>query len=91
MVVHVNPFDTGFDENSHVMRFAAIAREVQTTAANPIVRAIRQAMIRVPVPVIERTSTTKTGMPRIVEEDFEVIEGEIFCCPNCAILEAYGF
>lgn len=32
MVVHVNPYDTGFDENSHVMRFSAIAREIQTTA-----------------------------------------------------------
>jgi hypothetical protein len=28
----VNPFDTGFDENSHVMRFAAVARSIQTTA-----------------------------------------------------------
>ncbi|WOO82439.1 Kinesin-like protein KIF23 [Vanrija pseudolonga] len=32
MVVHVNPYDTGFDENSHVMRFSAVAREIQTTA-----------------------------------------------------------
>ena len=28
MIVNVNPFDTGYDENSHVMRFAALAREV---------------------------------------------------------------
>ncbi|ORE19140.1 kinesin-domain-containing protein [Rhizopus microsporus] len=28
MVVNVNPFDTGFDENSHVMKFAAVARDV---------------------------------------------------------------
>ncbi|KAL1408789.1 hypothetical protein Q8F55_005602 [Vanrija albida] len=33
MVVHVNPYDTGFDENSHVMRFSAVAREIQTTAS----------------------------------------------------------
>lgn len=32
MMIHVNPYDTGFDENSHVMRFSAIAREIQTTA-----------------------------------------------------------
>jgi hypothetical protein len=32
MLVCVNPFDTGFDENSHVMRFAAVARSIQTTA-----------------------------------------------------------
>ncbi|KAG8985044.1 hypothetical protein FRB90_004979 [Tulasnella sp. 427] len=30
MVVNVNPYDTGFDENSHVMKFAALAREVTT-------------------------------------------------------------
>jgi hypothetical protein len=32
MIVNVNPYDTGFDENSHVMRFASIAREVSTVA-----------------------------------------------------------
>lgn len=31
MIVNVNPYDTGFDENSHVMKFAALAREVCTT------------------------------------------------------------
>ncbi|KAG8966272.1 hypothetical protein FRC05_002731 [Tulasnella sp. 425] len=30
MVVNVNPYDTGFDENSHVMKFAALARDVTT-------------------------------------------------------------
>ena len=33
MIVNVNPYDTGYDENSHVMKFAALAREVCTTAA----------------------------------------------------------
>lgn len=36
MIVHVNPYDTGFDENSHVMRFSAIARDIQTTASNKV-------------------------------------------------------
>lgn len=31
MIVHVNPCDTGYDENAHVMRFSAVAREIQTT------------------------------------------------------------
>ena len=30
MIVNVNPYDTGFDENAHVMRFSALAREVAT-------------------------------------------------------------
>lgn len=29
--MNVNPFDTGFDENSHVMKFSALAREVYTS------------------------------------------------------------
>ncbi|KAI0032497.1 P-loop containing nucleoside triphosphate hydrolase protein [Vararia minispora EC-137] len=32
MIVNVNPYDTGFDENSHVMKFAALAKEVHTPA-----------------------------------------------------------
>ncbi|CAE6462113.1 unnamed protein product, partial [Rhizoctonia solani] len=31
MIVNVNPYDTGFDENSHVMRFSSLAREIATT------------------------------------------------------------
>ncbi|KAG5648238.1 hypothetical protein DXG03_006196 [Asterophora parasitica] len=33
MIVNVNPYDTGYDENSHVMRFAALAKEVYITPA----------------------------------------------------------
>lgn len=36
MLVNVNPYDTGFDENAHVMRFSAVAREIQTTAQNKV-------------------------------------------------------
>lgn len=32
MIVNVNPYDTGYDENSHVMKFAALAKEVYTAA-----------------------------------------------------------
>jgi len=31
MIVNVNPYDTGYEENSHVMKFAALAREVYIT------------------------------------------------------------
>lgn len=33
MIVNVNPYDTGFDENSHVMKFSALAKEVTTNVA----------------------------------------------------------
>jgi len=44
MIVNVNPFDTGYDENSHVMKFAALAREVYVTPAPAPVQ-------RIPLPV----------------------------------------
>lgn len=43
IVVNVNPYDTGYDENSHVMRFAALAREVVTTAPTAVARALPSA------------------------------------------------
>ncbi|RPD81655.1 kinesin-domain-containing protein [Lentinus tigrinus ALCF2SS1-7] len=38
MIVNVNPYDTGFDENVHVMKFAALAREVCTNPAAAVSR-----------------------------------------------------
>ncbi|KAI0274873.1 P-loop containing nucleoside triphosphate hydrolase protein [Gloeopeniophorella convolvens] len=32
MIININPYDTGFDENSNVMKFAALARDVSTAA-----------------------------------------------------------
>ncbi|KAJ7102378.1 kinesin-like protein [Mycena belliarum] len=46
MIVNVNPYDTGYDENSHVMKFAALAREVYVTPA--------------PAPVQRLPATSKT-------------------------------
>nr|KIR46176.1 kinesin family member 20/23 [Cryptococcus bacillisporus CA1280] len=48
IIINVNPYDTGFDENSHVMRFSASAREVQTTASN-----------RVGLPLLKRQISTQ--------------------------------
>ncbi|KIM85470.1 hypothetical protein PILCRDRAFT_817501 [Piloderma croceum F 1598] len=46
MIVNVNPYDTGFDENSHVMKFAALAREVYTTPALAPVQRVPQGLIK---------------------------------------------
>lgn len=35
MVVNVNPYETGFDENSHVMKFSAVAKGVMTVKREP--------------------------------------------------------
>jgi kinesin family member 20 len=52
MIVNVNPYDTGFDENTHVMRFAAVAREVHITAAPAPVRSL-------PVPAAPKPPSKK--------------------------------
>lgn len=81
MVVHINPYDsTGFEENASVMRFAAVAQELQVTGLNKlsqqVTRAVKQAIqpmkIKVPVPVLKDEAPTD----QIVEElfDFEIIE-----------------
>ncbi|KAF9511662.1 hypothetical protein BS47DRAFT_1394912 [Hydnum rufescens UP504] len=36
MIVNVNPFDTGYHENSAVMEFAALASEVSTVTTKPV-------------------------------------------------------
>lgn len=35
MIVNVNPYDTGMEENSHVMKFASVARQVVTLKSSP--------------------------------------------------------
>lgn len=40
MIVNVNPYDTGFEENSNVMKFAAVAREVTTNVVAPRAKSI---------------------------------------------------
>ncbi|KAJ2920372.1 hypothetical protein MD484_g150, partial [Candolleomyces efflorescens] len=40
MIVNINPYDTGYDENSHVMKFASLAKEIFVTpAAAPLQKA----------------------------------------------------
>jgi kinesin family protein 20 len=88
MIVHVNPYDTGFDENSHVMRFSSIAREIQTTAYNkmsaPIFRgmgvlrnAVTPMKVRVPIPVVQKQKgVSQLTTPRFVEEEMQIEEGK---------------
>lgn len=35
MIVNINPYETGFDENSHVMKFSAVAKSVMTLRRGP--------------------------------------------------------
>ncbi len=57
MIVNVNPYDTGFDENVHVMKFAALAKEVCT---NPAIAAAS----RIPSsPTKPKTNGVRPGAP----------------------------
>ncbi|GAA5874057.1 hypothetical protein JCM16303_002675 [Sporobolomyces ruberrimus] len=35
MIVNVNPYETGYDENTHVMKFSAVAKGVMTVKKDP--------------------------------------------------------
>ncbi|GAA5963860.1 hypothetical protein JCM8115_006357 [Rhodotorula mucilaginosa] len=50
MVVNVNPYETGFDENSHVMKFSAVAKGVMTVKRGPDAVAAADLMTLPPVP-----------------------------------------
>lgn len=59
MIVNINPYDTGFEENSHVMKFSALAREVSTTVNNaPVPRGVQ--------PNSSKRSTVGSALPRKV-------------------------
>lgn len=55
MIININPYDTGFDENSNVMKFAALTREVSTAAPTQ----------RVP-PTGRAKATGKVGNPQSI-------------------------
>ncbi|KAA1119213.1 hypothetical protein PGT21_018125 [Puccinia graminis f. sp. tritici] len=60
MIVNVNPCDTGFDENSHVMKFSAVASEVVTVREEQHLNSYAylqdQAKAQVAPPVVDETS-----------------------------------
>ncbi|KAJ7823570.1 kinesin-like protein [Mycena olivaceomarginata] len=62
MIVNVNPYDTGYDENSHVMKFAALAREVYVTPAPAPVQRLPAAG-KAPGLGGKRLPTTATSQP----------------------------
>ncbi|KAF8499449.1 P-loop containing nucleoside triphosphate hydrolase protein [Gautieria morchelliformis] len=74
MIVNVNPFDTGFDENSHVMKFSALARDVSTTTHK---RIPPSSIPRLAPNTNHRQVTISTGGragTRVTETHLEVLE-----------------
>lgn len=83
MIVNVNPYDTGYDENSHVMKFAALATQVVTTAPTANSRALPQPKpgqkIRASIPVQQkRVVSISSGKGKKAKETLlEVVEGTV--------------
>ena len=61
MIININPYDTGFDENSRVMKFAALAREMSTAA--PTQRMPPTGRAKTPVPT-GNLQSARTNGPR---------------------------
>ena len=92
MIVNVNPFDTGYHENSAVMEFAALASEVSTvttklsnpprgTAAKGVDSGATEAVECEEgrkAPTVRQVRVSLAGMKGTapVERVFEIIEGE---------------
>lgn len=79
MIVNVNPYDTGFDENSHVMRFAALAKEVSTAPAAVPVNAKIKENIKPVTKIPQRRSvviaTGGKGGRKVSQAHLEIVEG----------------
>ena len=74
--MNVNPYDTGFDENSHVMKFSALARDISTTTHK---RIPASSIPRLAPNTNHRQVTISTGGKagtRVTETHLEVLEGE---------------
>ena len=88
--MNVNPYDTGFDENSHVMKFSALAREISTVVNNaPIPRvhtsptkpsAIKPGHSGLPRAITRKVTISSFGPGKKVSEaHLEVLEGKYDC------------
>ena len=99
--MNVNPYDTGYDENTHVMKFSAIAREVATTAPTAVARAVStipkgKSSLDSPrgsdVAPRRRKVTISTGGPGQPQNEthLEVLEGKQTCMSRvqCTYLDA---
>ncbi|KAI9444981.1 kinesin-domain-containing protein [Lactarius indigo] len=83
MIININPYDTGFDENSSVMKFAALAREVSIVAptkhAPPTGRANALITMQPARPRVSHhrkvvLSTSRGGGRKFSEAQLDVVE-----------------
>lgn len=96
MIVNVNPYETGFDENSHVMKFSAVAKGVMTVKRGPDA-VVAAAPVPVPAQLKHPTEVKKNAEQRIVrlslveggEEEEIIYEGALHRqCPGALHADA---
>lgn len=91
MIVNINPYDTGFEENSHVMKFSALAREVSTTVNNAPVPRVqtnpsKRSTVGSALPrAVTRKVTISSLLPnkKLSEAHLEVLEGAFLHYKSC--------
>lgn len=89
--MNVNPYDTGFDENSHVMKFSALAREISTVVNNATVPRVHTSPTKpnaaakagpsgLPRAITRKVTISSFGPGKKVSEaHLEVLEGKYYC------------
>lgn len=75
MIVNVNPYDTGMEENSHVMKFASVARQVVTLKSEPPVQAGSRLPEAPPAPEASPKEST-VGDVTVEEQDVDDEDAE---------------
>lgn len=76
MIVNINPYDTGFDENSNVMKFSALARDVHTATQK---RPPPSAIPRFAPQTNHRKVTLSVGGgkgAKLTEKEVDIVEEE---------------
>lgn len=80
MIVNANPFDTGFDENSHVMKFSAIAKDVATTRQHTVVSkalpSLPKSKLSVSIDDSDKSRSDVAPDITIIEQDDQMSDDE---------------
>ncbi|GJJ09537.1 hypothetical protein Clacol_003760 [Clathrus columnatus] len=93
MIVNVNPYDTGFDENSRVMKFSALAKDINTlTQKRPPPSSIPRFTPQTSYRKVTLSIDGKSGV-KVTEKQFDIVEEEedqddLDSEPNNPLIEA---
>ncbi|KAF6766987.1 Kinesin, motor domain protein [Kalmanozyma brasiliensis GHG001] len=81
MIVNANPYDTGFDENSHVMKFSAIAKEVAVPRHTGAVTKMLP-----PLPPVQERASGSRSLPKS-KSSIDIIPSDSETSADVTIIE----